>query len=176
LRDEKEQNYHSQEHHLKEVNDSLELAKATGRVSLNDEQIELQRTLKKIVEPIEQLYLIRDFQREFNKATSTEEKQRNLRKIQANLQKITEKRKLTDQETQIQKKMEQNFRLIQQGKDAQKFILINERQPKIELLTLEKESQGENGFTTENNDQELISQKSLIIFAVVGFLLIFLYR
>ena len=154
MRDKKEQDYHSQGYHLKEVNDSLELAESIGRVSLNDEQIELQRTLKKIVEPIEQLYLIRDFQREFNKATSNEEKQRNLRKIQASLQKITEKRKLTDQETQIQKKMEQNFRLIQQGKDTQKFTLINERQPEIELLTLEKESQGENNSMTENNDQD----------------------
>jgi len=154
LRDEKEQSYHSQEYHLKEINDSLELAKRTSRVSLNDEQIELQRTLKKIVEPLGELYLMRGFQREFNKATSTEEKQRNLRKIQASLQKITEKRKLTDQETQIQKKMEQNFRLIQQGKDTQKFTLINERQPEIELLTLEKESQGENNSMTENNDQD----------------------
>jgi len=63
-------------------------------------------------------------------------------------------RKLTEQETQIQKKMEQNFHLIQQGKDTQKFTLINERQPEIELLTLEKESQGENDFTTENNNDQ----------------------
>ena len=50
--------------------------------------------------------------------------------------------------------MEQNFRLIQQGKDTQKFTLINERQPEIELLTLEEESRGENDFMTENNDQD----------------------
>ena len=77
-----------------------------------------------------------------------------LEKIQGALQKLTETRELTEKEIRVKKKVEQNFRLIKQGKDTQKFILINERQAEIELLTLEKESQAEDGFTTENNNDQ----------------------
>jgi len=132
----------------------LKNAEISSRISLNDEQTELKRTLEKNIGPISELFLIRGFQRGFNDAASTKQKQEKLRGIQESLQKIIKVRKLTEQETQIQKKMEQNFHLIQQGKDTQKFTLINERQPEIELLTLEKESQGENDFTTENNNDQ----------------------
>ncbi len=136
------------------INDLLEKAKELSGISLNDEQIELKQILKKTIDSLDILGDIKGFQREFNNTASTKRKQEMLEKIQGALQKLTETRELTEKEIRIKKKVEQNFRLIKQGKDTQKFILINERQAEIELLTLEKESQAEDGFTTENNNDQ----------------------
>ncbi|RHZ35763.1 hypothetical protein [endosymbiont GvMRE of Glomus versiforme] len=171
LQEEKTQNYFAQNQQLREV---LYLLKR-GKSFLNSEQIELEKTLQKMLEPMMNLFQVRGFQKMFNKATYVEDKQYWLQQLQNELQEITKIRKLTEQEAQIQKKAEQNFRLIQQGKETEKFIIINEKQLELELLTLEPE---ENISISENanDNQDLISQKALIIFAVVGFLLIFLFR
>ncbi|RHZ36871.1 hypothetical protein [endosymbiont GvMRE of Glomus versiforme] len=172
LQEAKEQDYFIQKQQLEEVR---YLLNKIGQPFLNSEQIELQKTLQKIVEPMSNLYQVRGFQRAFNKATSVEDKKHWLQQLQRELQGITKIRKLTEQEAQIQKKVEQNFRLIQQGKETEKFSLINEKQTELELLTLEEE---ENDSVSESVDegQDWISQKTLVIFAVVGFLLILLFR
>ncbi|CAJ0824343.1 6872_t:CDS:2 [Entrophospora sp. SA101] len=154
LQEEKEQDYLSQTRPIGLINDLLEKAKELGEISLNDEQIELKQILKKTIDSLDILSDIKGFQREFNNVASTKRKQEMLERIQGALQKLTEIRELTEKEIKIKKKVEQNFRLIKQGKDTQKFILINERQAEIELLTLEKESQAEDGFTTENNNDQ----------------------
>ncbi|CAH1764132.1 7805_t:CDS:2, partial [Entrophospora sp. SA101] len=146
--------YLSQTRPIGLINDLLEKAKELGEISLNDEQIELKQILKKTIDSLDILSDIKGFQREFNNVASTKRKQEMLERIQGALQKLTEIRELTEKEIKIKKKVEQNFRLIKQGKDTQKFILINERQAEIELLTLEKESQAEDGFTTENNNDQ----------------------
>ncbi|CAH1756027.1 2045_t:CDS:2 [Entrophospora sp. SA101] len=135
LQEEAEQDYFSQRLQLKEVERLLE---KIDKSSLNSEQIELQRTLQKITEPLMNLYVARGFQRNFNEATSAKEKQE----------------KLTEKEAQIQKQIEQNLRLIQQGKATEKFVLINEKPTELEMLTLEPEVQGENDSTTESTKDQ----------------------
>ncbi|KLL03129.1 MAG: hypothetical protein MRECE_27c011 [Mycoplasmataceae bacterium CE_OT135] len=174
LQEEVEQDYFAQH---KQLSEARLLLNKIDESSLNSEQMEMKKTLEKMVEPISYLYFLRGNQRVFNKVTSAKLKQEQLQQLQEELQKITKKRKLTETEIQIQQKAEQNFRLIQQGKTPEKFILINEKQTELELLTLEPEVKGENDSTTENtNDQDWVSQKTLVIFALVGLILIFFWR
>ena len=154
MQEEKKQDYLFQSRLIRSVDDLLERAEKISEISLNEEQIELKKTLKKTVGLLEILNSIKGYQSEFNDTTSIERKQEMLEKAQGALQKLAGIRELTEKEIQVKKKMEQNFRLIKQGKDTQKFILINERQAEIELLTLEKESQAEDSFTTENNNEQ----------------------
>lgn len=121
------------------------------KLALNDEESELKKTAKKLEKTLNLLSWIKDDEREFNHATSTKKKQICLQNLQKRLQELAEIRKLTTTETQIQQRVSQNIRLMQQGKNTEKFTLINERQRELELLSLEKE---ENYSTNESINEE----------------------
>lgn len=74
-----------------------------------------------------------------------------------------------------QTEVETKLNLIKQGEVVGKLAVLNERQMDLNLLDLPPEAAEESEIQIEN-DLGPFSQQALILLAVAGFLLIFLWR